>query len=112
MAARPAAGGAPDSPAKIGLDRAGFGRLRGSAFQVRATSGALKTVVLDDVTEYQRAAGIENFSIRFTHDAEAPLTQGTYRFSHPQMGDFDLFIVPQPASAARCGYVAVFNRLV
>lgn len=97
---------------RVDLDYAGFAQVRGTPFRMRGADGAVRTVVLDDVTHYPRSPEIENFSVRFVHESPAPLVQGTYRFSHPRMGEFDLFVVSQRADAACCGYTAVFNRLV
>jgi hypothetical protein len=97
---------------RVDLDYAGFDYLRGSSFRMRGADGTVQTVVLEDVTHYPRSPEIENFSVRFMHETPAPLGQGTYRFSHPRMGEFDLFVVSQHAETGRCGYTAVFNRLV
>jgi hypothetical protein len=54
----------------------------------------------------------ESFSLMFDGAQSQPLGQGTYLFEHPQIGSFDLFIVPIAAENGRLHYQAVFNRLV
>jgi hypothetical protein len=54
----------------------------------------------------------ENFSLLFHGAQSQPLGQGTYSFEHPQIGSFDLFIVPIAAENGQLHYQAVFNRLV
>jgi hypothetical protein len=54
---------------------------------------------------------IENFSLIFRGPGNCPLPQKTYRFEHPQLGYFDLFIVPTGRRADGWDYEAVFNRL-
>ena len=54
----------------------------------------------------------ENFSLIFRGTAEQRLAQATYRFTHPKIGGFDLFIVPIAAEGGTIRYQAVFNRLL
>lgn len=54
----------------------------------------------------------ERFSVLFKGPKEPFLAQGTRRFVHDQMGDFDLFIVPIGADDGSVSYEATFNRLV
>ena len=54
---------------------------------------------------------VEHFSLLFTGPAEPRLGQQTYGIEHPEMGSFDLFLVPVGADENRTSYEAVFNRL-
>ena len=54
----------------------------------------------------------ESFSLMFHGVQNRPLQQGSYPFEHPQMGRFDLFIVPIAQEQGMVHYQAVFNRLV
>jgi len=54
----------------------------------------------------------ESFSLLFHGPQSQPLPQGTHSFEHPQLGTFELFIVPVAAESGRLHYQAVFNRLV
>ena len=53
--------------------------------------------------------GMERFSTYFQGPAEPHLPQELYAFSHDQMGEFDLFIVPIAKSEGGFRYEAVFN---
>ncbi len=53
----------------------------------------------------------ESFSLLFHGAQSQPIQQGTYAFEHPQLGKFDLFIVPIAAEDGMLHYQAVFNRL-
>lgn len=53
--------------------------------------------------------GMERFSIYFQGPADPHLPQELYTFSHDQMGEFDLFIVPIGKNDAGFRYEAVFN---
>lgn len=54
----------------------------------------------------------ESFSLTFRSEASGQLPQRTYRFKQPQIGEFDLFIVPVAAEGRAILYQAVFNRLL
>jgi hypothetical protein len=73
---------------------------------VQATPGP--TFARDDAHAHQ----YESFSLLFHVRQTRPLPQGTYPFEHPQIGKFDLFIVPVAAENGVIHYQAVFNRLV
>jgi hypothetical protein len=54
-------------------------------------------------------AGMERFSVFFSSPLEFLLPQGTYRVTHPQMGEFDLFLVAVGQEADGYRYEAVYN---
>jgi hypothetical protein len=54
-------------------------------------------------------AGMERFSVFFMSSLEFLLSQGVYRLSHPQMGEFDVFLVPLGQEADGFRYEAVYN---
>ncbi len=66
---------------------------------------------LVEADELPDAPNQERFSLMFHGSPEFFLPQATYMFSHPQMGDFPLFLVPMRKSAEGYLYQAVFNRL-
>ena len=49
------------------------------------------------------------FSIEFTGPGEAVLPQGTYRFEHPALGIFEIFVVPIGRGQTGVRYEAVFT---
>lgn len=97
-----------------GLDLASFTGHVGSRFTVSDASGqraVLTLVSADDLGIGDRpvAERGECFSLSFEASG-ALLDQATYRFSHPAIGDFPLFVVPGRA-ADRQTYSAIFNRI-
>ncbi len=53
----------------------------------------------------------EEFSLVFRGEQKTPLEQKMYKFSHDQIGRFDLFIVPVVSRDTESAYYeAVFNR--
>jgi hypothetical protein len=58
------------------------------------------------------AARVECFSLVFVGPSAPLLPQGTYRFEHPVLGTFSIFIVPISQDRQRACYEAVFNRRV
>lgn len=57
-------------------------------------------------------AGQEQFSIVFRGPGDVFLNQRTYRMEHPQMGVFDLFLVPIKRDQDGFYYEACFARMV
>ncbi|HEX9024698.1 MAG TPA: hypothetical protein VF799_12760 [Geobacteraceae bacterium] len=58
---------------------------------------------------------MESFSLLFRGDKERVFRQGTYKMTHPAMGEFILFLGPvitqKGDEGDRVYYEAVFNRL-
>lgn len=59
-----------------------------------------------DAAEQQ---GMERFSVFFLGSAEFLLPQNTYRLVHPEMGEFDVFLVAIGKEADGYRYEAVYN---
>lgn len=53
----------------------------------------------------------ECFAVSFRQTSAVPLQQGTYTFTHQQLGTFPLFIVPGAPGKDTQTYVAIFNRV-
>jgi hypothetical protein len=94
-----------------------FASVVNTDFQVRGGSGSvvLELVEVTGNQSYENPnaedAANEKFSLLFRGLITEELTQNTYRFEHPSLGGFDLFI----ARVGRkdplvCYYEAVFNR--
>jgi hypothetical protein len=98
------------------LMRSTFTRHRGEAFAVLPTTGARTLLQLADVRELPGVATSlqqeHSFSLLFRGPVAQPLNQGTYRFEHPGIGGFDVFISSQAPDRDARYYEAVFNRLV
>ncbi len=94
------------------LTLSAFDALRGETFAMAGIDGTTKTITLDQVTTHRREAHVENFVLRFRGEIEADFKQGTRRMTHPELGEFDLFVVARSADGRNGSYEAVFNRLV
>jgi len=57
-------------------------------------------------------ARLEQFSLAFLGQASPWLPQGQYKLEHPQMGECDLFLVPNGPDASGMRYEATFSRFV
>ena len=96
------------------LTPATFSDVVGSAFTVDlGTQAAGIELVLSALEEHPRSPGAprpQPFTLTFLGPAGQHLAQATYRFSHADLGDLDLFIVPRgPGSDGRHRYEAAFN---
>ena len=92
------------------LTQATFAPHVGSAFRVHVGDGALE-LTLAAVSDVRLSPRAEVFSLEFHGPASAPLPQAEYRFDHPVVGEFALFIVPVGREEDLLQYQAVFNRL-
>ena len=59
--------------------------------------------------EPHEQAGMERFSAVFMGPREIFIPQQTYRISHPDMGEFDIFLVALKQEAEGFRYEAVYN---
>jgi hypothetical protein len=59
--------------------------------------------------EAHEEAGMERFSAMFMGPSEIFLPQQTYRVSHPEMGEFDVFLVALGPDPEGFRYEAVYN---
>lgn len=66
---------------------------------------------LVEVSELKLSPRQERFAIVFRGSNEPFLGQGMRRFSHDQMGEFALFLVPISKDDRGTNYEAVFNRI-
>jgi hypothetical protein len=55
---------------------------------------------------------LEQFSLIFTGVLSPWLPQGSYKLAHPQMGECELFLVPNGPDVSGMQYQAVFSRLI
>ena len=54
-------------------------------------------------------AGMERFSVIFSTPLDLFLPQQTYRMVHPDMGEFEIFLVPIARESDGFKYEAVYN---
>ena len=59
--------------------------------------------------EPHEQAGMERFSVMFMGPREILLPQQTYLVSHPEMGDFEIFLVALGQEPEGIRYEAVYN---
>jgi hypothetical protein len=78
-------------------------------FQVAGEDGC--EVELTDAMDLSNAS-MEQFSLVFTGQASPWLPQCLYQLIHPQMGEFELFLVPIGPDTAGMRYEAAFSRLI
>lgn len=60
-------------------------------------------------SEPHEQAGMERFSAVFSGPADVFLPQTTYHVTHPEMGEFDVFLVAIGREADGFKYEAVYN---
>ncbi|HEX9160076.1 MAG TPA: hypothetical protein VF980_00085 [Thermoanaerobaculia bacterium] len=103
--------GAAEGPA-FDLREEVFRPLIGSTFRARGEGKREMTLSLVSVTPLDREKNNARhaFTLRFHQLSGGALPQGTYRFSHPQTGEFLLFVVPG-ARTERGVFTAVVNRV-
>lgn len=92
-----------------GLSLAAFAGCQGTGFNVEGTGQSL---TLAESQSRDGGKKVETFVLKFRGDASAPLAEKTYRFSHPELGAFDVFIQPRRIVGSECCYSADFCRLV
>lgn len=94
------------------LSRKDFYECQSTMFQVtgRSKQVELELYSVDENTSNVSSSG-ECFSMSFRGVHEGQLRQGIYRFSHKQLGVFDLFITPGGIDGRMYYYNATINRL-
>jgi hypothetical protein len=88
-----------------------FARHAGTKFQVQVDENTAVELELAEVSELKQYSHQEEFAILFRGPSDAFLDQGARLFTHDQMGQFELFIVPIRQDGQGFYYEAVFNRI-
>ena len=90
-----------------------FAKYLNTTFQVQLESAKLLDLTLVAVTPKQiephEQAGMERFSALFSGPLDFFLPQQTYHITHPEMGEFDVFLVAVAREADGFKYEAVYN---
>lgn len=89
-----------------------FETLKDKTFQVLTDQGERLYLQLDQVKDQGQSDYLEQFSLTFRGKKGQSLDQGTYRFEHPHLGQFSLFIVPSGQPNHNTYYQAAFSRLM
>lgn len=88
-----------------------FSKYANTKFQVQTGEESNVAVELIVVSELKLYPQQEEFTLEFRGPLNMFLEQGVRNFTHDQMGQFELFIVPIRQDAQGFYYEAVFNRL-
>lgn len=93
------------------LTHEAFSQNANSKFQVQLDENTPVELELTEVSELKLYPSQEEFTLQFRGPLELFLGQGVRPFTHDQMGQFELFIVPIKQDAEGFYYEAVFNRI-
>ena len=88
-----------------------FSQNANSKFQVQLDENTSVELELVEVSEFKVYPEQEEFALEFRGPLDKFLDQGVRDFTHEQMGQFELFIVPVRQDAQGFYYEAVFNRI-
>src|SRR6478672_6889368 len=93
------------------LTHEAFSQHANTRFQVQVDGNTPVEVELTEISELKLYPHQEEFTIVFRGPLNAFLGQGIRDFSHAQMGQFEIFIVPIRQDEQGFYYEAVFNRI-
>lgn len=91
------------------LSHEDFNNHLNTQFQVDRDGEQIELLLIE-VSRLKQSKGQEQFSIVFRGPVDQPMAQGIRQFRHPDMGSFELFIVPIKQDGEGYQYEAVFNR--
>lgn len=100
--------------ARIGLGsslgREDFASYVGTGF----TTDTGESLVLTETAARDYGKKVDSFRLKFRGAAATALDEKIHRFSHPQLGTFEIFIQPRAivGNDSECGYSADFARLI
>lgn len=93
------------------LTHEAFTQQAGTKFKVQVDENTGVELELAEVSEVKLYPRQEEFTIVFRGPSNAFLDQGVRLFTHDQIGEFELFIVPIRQDEQGFYYEAVFNRI-
>jgi len=88
-----------------------FSKNVNTKFKVQNKENVPAELELIEISEIKLYPKQEEFSLEFRGPLNMFLNQGVHNFSHDQMGEFELFIVPIKQDQQGFYYQAIFNRL-
>lgn len=94
-----------------GLTHEAFRQQAGTKFQVQVGEDSTVELDLVEISDIKLYPGQEQFAVVFRGPLSAFLGQGVRPFSHDEMGQFEIFIVPIRQDERGFYYEAIFNRL-
>jgi len=83
-----------------------------TTFRIRVGDSEIVETELTEVSEQVLSPNQERFSAVFRGPKDKFLGQGLHHFEHPELKNFDLFIVPVGQDDRGTYYEAIFNRLL
>ena len=91
----------------------GFAKNLNTSFRIQLDTPKPIDLILVAVngrpSEPNEEAGMERFSAMFSGPPDFFLPQQIYRVAHPEMGEFEIFLVPIGREADGFRYEAVYN---
>jgi hypothetical protein len=94
------------------LKKTTFDPYLNNKFEIHTKSAGVVEVELIEITNNNQG-NTESFSLVFKGPLEKSFEQRLHRVKHPQMGKFDLFLVPITYGKMDAMYYqAIFNRLL
>ena len=93
------------------LTHEAFSQNVNTKFQVQVDENTRVELQLTEVSELKVYPRQEEFTLTFRGPLDLFLDQGVRPFTHEQIGEFELFIVPIKQDADGFYYEAVFNRI-
>ena len=94
-----------------GLTHEAFRQQAGTKIQVQVGEAGGVDLDLVEISDIKLYPGQEQFDVVFRGPLNAFLGQGVRPFSHDEMGQFEIFIVPIRQDEQGFYYEAIFNRL-
>jgi hypothetical protein len=93
------------------LSHDAFKQYINTKFQIKIDEQPPVEVELTEVSDLKLYPQQEEFSVTFRGPLDMFLGQGVRFFTHQQMGQFELFLVPIGMDERGYNYEAVFNRI-
>ena len=91
---------------------ADFAAAANSGFVATFGDGSQTGLSLVNVSSLNENGVTRSFSLMFRAPGEVSAEQNTYRLSHPELGEMDIFLVPVKRDAEGLYFESVFNQLV
>lgn len=89
-----------------------FAAKQQDSFEIQFTADKNVTCRIEEITVSQVPSAShdgQQFSVVFVHESPQVFEQGVYPVSHPELGKFDLFLVPVFGDDKCVQYEAVFT---
>lgn len=112
LAASPALSRTSDTGAPGYLRRSTYAGLSSGDFTAVGDSATLALTAVGDLDDPTLAGADDAFRLALVASGSDPLAQGVYTLSHPEIGQFDAFVVPVGPAGSNTDYELIVNRSV